>query len=868
MKKILMTGVCSAVVMTTAMLFAQVEKPKTINVVGLESDADNTTVKAPAELGVKPQTISLDADALAEKAKEAEQAVASKVNTANVKALTVEGTVIPPSAEMAKTLEEAVRNILVQAGKQIGTVSTNGVELLTMPYQQLGDGKSLEIEWRKALRILLSPVGYNFTEDGELVLFGLAGEVDIKHKQLAQERLTSNRTPILFTTNESEGGMELRNAIRDVSVKADITITTDYMEQSDLYVPVQKMATEGTMTADDIGKAKEKSAVQQTTVKRTTFDTNGQQIEWRIVLREILNPHDYDFVEIGGVVRIAKRAKLSQWEREKEDAKPLVARVVRVYHANPETIVEKLIKMKVLRHPSASVQVVAKENDETEVFRGSQAGVTVGSGTRTGAANIGNSSAFGNLGRPRTPPAIIIFDIEENLASVEEKIRMLDLREKQVLIEAIVFDVSDGNGDDGEKQGIDWGETFRNMQIASGGWDWQYQYAKGIADNWVHSSQNNNGSFQQVPPKEGSNGFTDNSSYSRTINDNKGWDRSISRDNAFNVAFGPINFKAVIDLVNSRSDARILSSPMVVVGDHCETVIQVGTAIPIPITRTSYVGTENASGIQDTEWQVLMTGTTLWISPEVTSDGKSVRLSVHPQLTVPVFNGHVDVNGTEYPEVTSQELDTRVTIPSGCTLLLGGLISNMEEDTESKVWVLGDIPWVGNIFRWRTKTLARRNLMILLRPTILDDEAPDTGYEKPTLKHAEPYQRGLGKTLKLGKSEMDEMLILNNSDAKIVKKLFGKDGEDALETEVESAPAMPEKKEVKSTEPSSESITGQFSMKVPPVSGTVETPTPAVGNKPSSEISHNKAEAATSSPSTAVKSVSPSPVVEPTAADL
>ena len=68
MKKILMTGGCSAVVMTTAMLFAQVEKPKTINVVGLESDADNTTVKAPAELGVKPQTISLDADALAEKA--------------------------------------------------------------------------------------------------------------------------------------------------------------------------------------------------------------------------------------------------------------------------------------------------------------------------------------------------------------------------------------------------------------------------------------------------------------------------------------------------------------------------------------------------------------------------------------------------------------------------------------------------------------------------------------------------------------------------------------------------------------------------------------------------------------------------------
>ena len=211
--------------------------------------------------------------------------------------------VIPPSAETVKTLEEAIRNILVQANKQIGTVSSNGVEKLVMPYQQLGDGKSLEIEWRKALRLLLTPVGYNFTEDGELVLFGLAEEVDIRHKQLAQERLAANRTPILFTTNESEGGMELRTAIRDVAVKADVTITTDYMEQSDLYVPVQSVASEGALTAEDIGKAKETATVQQTNVKRTTFDTNGQQVEWRIVLREILNPHDYDFIEVGGVDR-------------------------------------------------------------------------------------------------------------------------------------------------------------------------------------------------------------------------------------------------------------------------------------------------------------------------------------------------------------------------------------------------------------------------------------------------------------------------------------------------------------------------------------------------------------------------------------
>jgi len=304
-------GTCAVAALTFGVL---AEKPKPLNVVGLEDDKDNAKVVPPAELGAKPETVAITADVVVKKAAESGVKTESKVNMANVKALTIEGMVIPPSAKTAKTLEEAVRNILVQAKKQIGTVSSNGIDKLTMPYQQLGDGKSYEVEWRKALRTLLDPVKYNFTEDGELVLFGLAGEVDVKHKQLAQERLAANRTPILFTTNESEGGMELRTAIRDVSVKAGITISTDYMEQGDLYVPAQMSAGEKTLSAEDIGKAKATAAVQQSKVKRTTFDTNGQQVEWRTVLREILNPHDYGFVEVekrlrSGVTTKSRRSR-------------------------------------------------------------------------------------------------------------------------------------------------------------------------------------------------------------------------------------------------------------------------------------------------------------------------------------------------------------------------------------------------------------------------------------------------------------------------------------------------------------------------------------------------------------------------------
>ena len=815
-----------AIAMTTVALLAAGEAPKTIKVVGLEDDKDNATVVAPAELGAKPPTVSISADALTTAAAADSRAKAeAKVNTANVKALTIEGMVIPPSSEMVKTLEEAVRNIIVQAGKQIGTVSSNGIEKLTMPYQQLGDGKSAnaEIEWRRALRLLLSPVGYNFTEDEDFVLFGLTAEVDAKHQQLAQERLTANRTPILFTTNEAEGGMELRIAIRDIAVKADVTITTDYMEPADLYVPTQTAATEGTLSAAEIGKAKAKATAQQAQVKRTRFDTNGQQVEWRTVLREILNPHDYDFVEIGGVVRVAKRAKIAEWEKEKEMAKPLSARVVKVYHADAESIVERVTKLKILKHPNAMIQAVAKKEDNANIFRGSQSGVTVASGTRMGASSIGNSSAFSSLRRPKIPPAIVIYDLEENLDAVEEKIRLFDIRERQVLIEAIIFDVTDGNGEKGDMTGINWGEALNNLQLANAAYDGALSWYDGrqtvraidtISDKLANNNSILNNALEstfvdehkvdeeghRIPPERtrkttsSYNGdFGRTRGRTETDHYDKNYTKKYGSVNEINVTFGPINFQMVIDLILERKDSRLLSNPMVVIGDHSESVIQVGDATPIPMTRSTVVASGGNVPYEnrDTEWQILMTGIMLWVSPEITADGKSVRLSVHPQITTPKKPYVKDPQTGEetYPEVSSQELDTRVTIKSGDSLLLGGLISSSDADQESRVWLLADIPWIGRIFRWNTKILARRNLMMLIRPTILDDDAPESGYEKPTLKYTDKLSANMGRNLKLYKAELDDKMTVGENK---IEEAVGLKKKEEEKTDSEVKPVTPD----------------------------------------------------------------------------
>lgn len=753
-----MIGLCGAALAAAALLAQGASAaPRTLNVVGLEDDADNAVVAVPAALGPKPATAAISADALVKRAEAAAGAEGGRaVAAAQVKSLTLEGMVIPPPAEAAKTLEEAVRSILAQAGRQIGTVSSNGIERLTMPYQQLGDGKSYEVEWRKALRLLLAPADYSFTEDGELVLFGRTGEVDAKHRLLAQERLAANRTPILFTTSEAEGGMELRNAIRDVSIKADVTIATDYMAPEDLYVPDRAAVAEVKLSADEIAQAKEQAAVQRAKVKRTTFDTNGQQVEWRIVLREILNPHGYDFVETEGVVRIATRATLAQWEQEAVAKKPLSAKVIRLYHADPEAVVERVLKIKgILKHPNASLQATRKKDDNTEVVKNLNSRIQTSSGSQSGQSDT-TSQVFDKLVRPRTVPAIIAYDVEENMAAIEAKVKLFDIKEKQVLIEAIIFQLDTDNGE-GDLDGVQW-EGFEKFVPLYGSVGNAARVASTFAD------------------------LTDKDGF-KIRNGGQVWMRTDGLD-----------FQAMIQLIRERSNTKLLASPMLVVGDHSEAAIQVSDVEPIPQIDASTVSSlqsssDNVQNSINIQWNMLRSGILMWVAPEIAERGDAVRLTVHPQVVTKGSRKDLaELGGVfkQYPvynyELKMHEMDTRATVPSGATLLFGGLIDNGEVEVETKVRWLGDLPAIGWLFRGKEMQVRQKNLVIMIRPTILAD-GDATGFEANALKEAASVSvnsgRDLRKTTIGGPYSLKETKekVRALYEARIVKPFEDDDGE-------------------------------------------------------------------------------------------
>ena len=709
------------------------------------------------------------------------------VAVGNIRNLFEDGMIVPPPTNNISTLKAAVDAVVQQVGKTWIQVSTNNLEILDAPYKGLGDGKST-MEWRQVLRYLLNPHGLNFAEDGTMVLIGKSDEVEVKRKIVAQERLTNNWTPISFTANVDEGGTPLRTALLAIAQNAGIYINLDYMDPKDLGIVPKTVGPE--LTAEDLA-AGQQAAAPVETFKRTTFSTPANQtVEWRIVLREVLNPAAYDFIEVDGVVRVASFDKIKAWETEKNNAKPMSARVVQIYHANPETIVERITAMHLLMHPTkASINVTRKSDEKAATYTGGQAGIAMASGTQIGASSIGSGSAFGNLKRPLTPPGVIVYDITENLDTVEKNIKLLDIREKQVLIEALVLDLGDGFD---KELGINW-TGFNDMQLGSVGFTSGRSLDKGKSSvNYALQENRNSDLATTITPSDTtisreSGDITLSASGEGEYGAQKYYSLR-EKATAFTGLLGPLNFAAVLKMVENNSDNRVLSSPVLVIGDHSEAVIQVGTAEPIPITTVNYGG-DNAGEIGNSiEWQVLMTGVTLWVAPEVTGDGRSVRLSVHPQITNP--EGYVTApDGSKYPNVVTRELDTRVTVPSGDTLILGGLMRTVETESISKIPILGDIPWLGRLFRSRSTSKTKRNLVILIRPTILDDENPDSGFEAPAMKIIEPMMATSGKNL-VPPAKDDKM---EEREAKILKKFGVKD---KVETKTQDETAVENTEEI------------------------------------------------------------------------
>jgi len=358
-----------------------------------------------------------------------------------------------------------------------------------------------------------------------------------------------------------------------------------------------------------------------------------------------------------------------------------------------EAVREMVAKLDV-QPPEASskVNVYYLENtDATDmakvldgVIKGMTAAATAGQGQPGAAAP--QASPFDSGKVTITPDkasnSLVIMASPNDYNNLVQVIRKLDRRSKQVFVQVLIAEVSLNKSRDTGLQLGALGVDQLNRYFGIGGFYDPFGVVSTLATSGLASS-------------------TGSSSSTSTIN--------------FPVAGVPGNIGAVLKALDSNDLLNVLSTPNILTSDNKEAEIIVGSNVPFQGSSTI------SSGLSTTSVERKDVGITLKIKPQI-SEGDYIRLDLSQEIsaigaTITVGNGATD------RITTKRSAKTNIVVKDGETVVIGGLIQDQDEDVVNKIPFLGDIPGLGWLFKTKTKTKVKTNLMILLTPRIVKDNA-------------------------------------------------------------------------------------------------------------------------------------------------
>ncbi len=277
--------------------------------------------------------------------------------------------------------------------------------------------------------------------------------------------------------------------------------------------------------------------------------------------------------------------------------------------------------------------------------------------------------------------------------------RQLDVRRAQVLIEAIIVELSDELA---RELGVQWQSTeLRNTPDGGIG--------RGVIGGTNFPGQGGAGGILAAAVNPLTVGPGLNIGYVRGTLRLPGSDREI------------LQLGALIRALQAEGRANILATPSVMTLDRHKAVFKAGQEVPF--VTGQFINTGGGSNQPQNPFQTIDrrdVGITLTVTPHI-NEGDMVRLDIVQEVSSLAQQpaGAVDL------VTNKRELSTSVIVQDGELLVLGGLISEQVQRNINKVPALGDIPVLGNLFRYRSTRTERRNLMVFLRPIILRDGAAE-----------------------------------------------------------------------------------------------------------------------------------------------
>ncbi|WP_273047304.1 type II secretion system secretin GspD [Pseudoalteromonas sp.] len=295
--------------------------------------------------------------------------------------------------------------------------------------------------------------------------------------------------------------------------------------------------------------------------------------------------------------------------------------------------------------------------------------------------------------------SLIITAQPDTMRSLESVIERIDIRRAQVLVEAIIIEVMEG---DGVNLGLQW--------ISEQGGMLQFNNGKTVPVGSVavaaELARDKTVTKTIIGTESGKP-----TQYNETSEGDYGPLASIL-GGINGLALGVIknDWGAIIQAVSTNTNSNILATPSITTMDNQEASILVGQEVPI-ITG-SQTGSNNANPFQTVERQEV--GIKLKVTPQI-NDGSAVQLTIEQEVSSVSGATAVDIS------VNKRSIKTTVMADDGGMVVLGGLIDEDVQESVSKVPLLGDIPILGHLFRSTNTTRKKRNLIVFIRPTIIRD---------------------------------------------------------------------------------------------------------------------------------------------------
>ena len=203
----------------------------------------------------------------------------------------------------------------------------------------------------------------------------------------------------------------------------------------------------------------------------------------------------------------------------------------------------------------------------------------------------------------------------------------------------------------------------------------------------------------------------------------------------------------LIQALKSDTQTSILSSPSVVTLDNEEAELSVGQEVPF-ITGSFTSVNQGGGGGNNNPFQTINreeVGIKLKVLPQI-NEGNAVRLKIE-QESSNLDNTATAGAGTVDVVTAKRTISTNVMVGDGQVLILGGLMSDQFNDTESKVPILGDLPLIGKLFSSSSNGKEQRVLMMFIRPTIMRSPAESSAVSQEKFDYLKSYEMQGGETL-------------------------------------------------------------------------------------------------------------------------